>query len=70
MKNYTALKRVSLLLYDTINLHEHVIQKNTLSMTIHLVKKVQEISCIYTKIRIFRLEMSLKLNTIHEKMNR
>ena len=40
MKNYTALKRISLLINDTINLHEHVIQKDTLSMTIYCVKKV------------------------------
>ena len=67
MKNYTALKRVSLPMDDTINLHEHVIQKDTLSMAIHLVKTVQEITCIYTKIHIFRLELSFKLNSIHEK---
>ena len=34
MKNYTALKPVSLQMNYTINLHEHGIQKDILSMTI------------------------------------
>ena len=54
MKNFTALKRISLRMNDTINLHEHDIQKDTLSMTIHLVKTSQEFTCIYTKLRIVR----------------
>lgn len=47
MKNYTAFKRVSLPMNNTINLYELVIQKDTLSMTIHLVKTGQEITYIY-----------------------
>ena len=66
MKNYTALTPVSL----HLNLHEHDKQKDTLSMIIHLVKKVQEDTCIYTKICIFRLEMFFRLNTKHEKKNK
>lgn len=65
MKNFTALKRVSLRMNDTINLHEHNKQKDTLSMTIRLLKTSQEFTYIYTKIRVVRLNK----NQYMEKMN-
>ena len=43
---------------NTVNLHEHDIHKDTLSMTIHLLKIVQQM--IYIKISIFRLLQRLK----------